>query len=68
MGQRCVHYTERDNGTRVLYAPNQWNVDRRNNIFTVGYENHKPYLRTPYLNPYQNFVCLVGKKSKDSKL
>ena len=24
MGQRCVHYTERDNGTRVLYAPNQW--------------------------------------------
>ena len=23
MGQRCVHYTERDNGTRVLYAPNQ---------------------------------------------
>ena len=25
MGQRCVHYTERDNGTRVLYAPNQWN-------------------------------------------
>ena len=24
MGQRWVHYTERDNGTRVLYAPNQW--------------------------------------------
>ena len=24
MGQRCVHYTERDNGTLVLYAPNQW--------------------------------------------
>ena len=24
MEQRCVHYTERDNGTRVLYAPNQW--------------------------------------------
>ena len=24
MGQRCVHYTERDNGTHVLYAPNQW--------------------------------------------
>ena len=24
MGQRCVHYTERDNGTRVLYAPNQY--------------------------------------------
>ena len=23
MGQRCVHYTERVNGTRVLYAPNQ---------------------------------------------
>ena len=23
MGQRCVHYIERDNGTRVLYAPNQ---------------------------------------------
>ena len=23
MRQRCVHYTERDNGTRVLYAPNQ---------------------------------------------
>ena len=23
MGQRCVHYTERDNGTRVLYAPNE---------------------------------------------
>ena len=24
MGQRCVHYTEPDNGTRVLYAHNQW--------------------------------------------
>ena len=24
MGQKCVHYTERHNGTRVLYAPNQW--------------------------------------------
>ena len=23
MGQRCVHNTERDNGTHVLYAPNQ---------------------------------------------
>ena len=23
MGQRYVHYTERDNGTRVLYAHNQ---------------------------------------------
>ena len=35
---------------------------------TVGYENHKPYLRTPYLNRYQIFFCLVRKESKDSKL
>ena len=27
MGQRCVHYTERDNGTRVLYAPNQCHIN-----------------------------------------
>ena len=42
MGQRCVHCTERDNGTRVLYAPNQCDFlfaflgDRENNtIFHV---------------------------------
>ena len=34
----------------------------------VRYDKHKPYLRTPYLNPYQKFFSLVGKESKDSKL
>ena len=27
MEQRCVHYTEPDNGSSVLYAPNQWYWD-----------------------------------------
>ena len=27
MGQRCVHYTERHNGTRVLYVSNLWVCD-----------------------------------------
>ena len=30
----------------------------------VGYENHKPYLRTPYLNPYQNFSALLERNQK----
>ena len=30
----------------------------------VGYENHKPYLRTPYLNPYQMFAALLGRNEK----
>ena len=35
MGQRCVHYTKRDNGTRVLYAPNQcyWSQYENNPLF-----------------------------------
>ena len=30
----------------------------------VGYENHKPYRRIPYLNPYQNFTDLLGRNRK----
>ena len=33
----------------------------------VGYENHKPYIRTPYLNPYQNFSALLGRNLKTQR-
>ena len=34
----------------------------------VGYENHKPYLRTPYQNPYKKCFGEVGIQIKDSKM
>ena len=37
MGQRCVHYTERDNGTRVLYAPNQCLWYNENLLNGIGF-------------------------------
>ena len=49
MGQRCVHYTERDNGTRVLYAPNECtDVSCDNNVRLVKWSpNHViPYSAT----------------------
>ena len=35
---------------------------------TVGYENHKTYLRTPYQNPYQKCFGEVGIQKKGSKM
>ena len=47
MGQRCVHYTEPDNGTHVLYAPNQWllviSMSTSSHDKTVGTANNPVY-------------------------
>ena len=45
-------------------AQGAWPVLHSIRSCAVGYENHKPYFRTPYLNPYQIFSALLGRNEK----
>ena len=58
MGQRCVHYTERDNGTRVLYAPNQ--------CYIRAYSCPSGYEYNSTVGTFDHFLFLPGQKDRQA--